>query len=117
MKRTLSQVKVEHGYVGKTVNTEFDEKQNNANLDIGVLVKAEKSNSTSNSGQKNHFDESVEKKENYEVFFCYFYCILFFIFYPHVVCFLFYSLLFVLRIYFRIFELFNLDLNFTFLNI
>ena len=67
LKRTLSQVKVEHGYVGKSVNTEFDENQNKANLDIGVLVTVEKSNSASNSGQKSYFDESVEKKENYEV--------------------------------------------------
>jgi hypothetical protein len=56
--------------VGKTVNSEIENSRNN-NLegDVGVLVIAPQgaTGTVALSERKNNFDESVEKKQNYEV--------------------------------------------------
>lgn len=56
--------------MGKTVNAEIENNRNN-NLegDVGVLVIASQgaTGGTAVSERKNNYDESIEKKQNYEV--------------------------------------------------
>jgi hypothetical protein len=65
---SLSEIKVEDGYVGKTVNSVPDNsRNNNTGGAVGVVVRVkdiEKTNSKSNTTIES---ETLQKKQNYEV--------------------------------------------------
>ena len=65
---SLSEIKVEDGYVGKTVNSVPDNsRNNNTGGAVGVVVRVkdvEKTNSKTNTTTEN---ETLQKKQNYEV--------------------------------------------------
>ena len=68
MNYSLSEIKVEDGYVGKTVNLVPDNsRNNNTGGAVGVVVRVkdiEKSNLKTNTTIEN---ETLQKKQNYEV--------------------------------------------------
>lgn len=68
MNYSLSEIKVEDGYVGKTVNSVPDNsRNNNTGGAVGVVVRVkdiEKTNSKSNTTIES---ETLQKKQNYEV--------------------------------------------------
>ena len=63
----LSEIKVEDGYVGKTVNSIPDNSRDNTGGAVGVVVRVKDSETTKLKANTTTVNENLQKKQNYEV--------------------------------------------------
>ena len=63
----LSEIKVEDGYVGKTVNSVSDNSRINTGEAVGVVVRVKDSEKSQIKTISTTLNENLQKKQNYEV--------------------------------------------------
>ena len=64
---SLSEIKVEDGYVGKSVNSVTDNSRNNTGGAVGVVVRVKDSEKSKLRTNSRTVNENLQNKQNYEV--------------------------------------------------
>ena len=67
LRYSLSEIKVEDGYVGKTVNSVSDNSRINTGEAVGVVVRVKDSEKSKIKTNSTTLNENLQKKQNYEV--------------------------------------------------